>query len=146
MTHSYSERITVQTEGGGVFVSVDSIQQTHPVLGEERLSDTWYIPLVLPEMLEFLCETKPKKQKPNENRQIICFSVSIYMNTVQQGRIKRFILSFVVLLGHNKKKSWKTTSSFDYFNSLMMQNDFMKTYNEIKAIESCKMLFMSSSI
>ena len=25
-----------------------------PVLGDERLSDTWYMPLVLPDMLEFL--------------------------------------------------------------------------------------------
>ncbi len=29
-------------------------EQTHPVLGEERRSDTWYMPLVLPERLEFL--------------------------------------------------------------------------------------------
>lgn len=28
---------------------------THPVLGEDRRSDTWYMPLVLPERLEFLC-------------------------------------------------------------------------------------------
>lgn len=27
---------------------------TYPVLGEERRSDTWYMPLVLPERLEFL--------------------------------------------------------------------------------------------
>lgn len=29
-------------------------EQTYPVLGEERLSDTWYTPLVLPDKLEFL--------------------------------------------------------------------------------------------
>lgn len=29
---------------------------TYPVLGEERRSDTWYTPLVLPDRLEFLCK------------------------------------------------------------------------------------------
>lgn len=42
---------------GGVksSVNVEQEQLTYPVLGEERRSDTWYMPLVLPERLEFLC-------------------------------------------------------------------------------------------
>lgn len=40
-----------------------SVLLTHPVLGEERRSDTWYIPLVLPEMLEFLWRERERQRK-----------------------------------------------------------------------------------
>lgn len=35
--------------------------ETYAVLGEERRSDTWYIPLDAPEILEFLYERKREK-------------------------------------------------------------------------------------
>lgn len=35
--------------------------ETYAVLGEERRSDTWYIPLDVPEILEFLYERKRDK-------------------------------------------------------------------------------------
>lgn len=35
--------------------------ETYAVLGEERRSDTWYIPLDGPEILEFLYERKSEK-------------------------------------------------------------------------------------
>lgn len=46
-----------------------SVLLTHPVLGEERRSDTWYIPLVLPEMLEFLWREREKHKENKESDQ-----------------------------------------------------------------------------
>lgn len=40
--------------------------RTYPVLGEERRSDTWYIPLVLPERLEFLWKKKHAERKKTD--------------------------------------------------------------------------------
>lgn len=36
--------------------------ETYAVLGEERRSDTWYMPLDAPEILEFLYERKKENE------------------------------------------------------------------------------------
>lgn len=41
---------------------------TYPVLGEERRSDTWYKPLVLPERLEFLCRRADVRREFEERQ------------------------------------------------------------------------------
>jgi len=47
-------QIMFQIQGKACLSLCKCVVLTYPVLGEERLSDTWYIPRVLPEMLEFL--------------------------------------------------------------------------------------------
>lgn len=49
-----------------------SYPETYAVLGEERRSDTWYIPLDAPEILEFLCVRKERESMNEYSMKIYC--------------------------------------------------------------------------